>query len=176
MIPSVGAIAAAVGLALVAAVTVQTMRLDGAQKAVLQMKADRAQEVAAAERAKAAAIASVREAEQAISKTIAGALTDERKKTEALADDLRGAAAARDRLRDEARRLAASCGRPRPASPSPAGSGPATEDPGDLLADMLLRMDAHGRELAEYADRTRIAAETCEAFGDSITTKPAPQP
>lgn len=167
----VATVAAAAGLALVAAVTVQTVRLGAAQKTVLRMEAARAAEVAAAERAKSAAITSVREAEQAISKTIAGALTDERKKSEALADDLRGTAAARDRLRDEARRLAASCGRPRPASPAAAASGPAADAPGDLLADMLVRMDAHGRELAEYADRVRIAGETCVASYEALTTQ-----
>jgi len=67
--------------------------------------------------------------------------------------DARAANRAADGLRQRAADLAASC---RAEGDDTAGGA------GDLLADMLSRMEAHGRELAEYADRARIAGQQCD--------------
>ncbi|HDR8930423.1 TPA: DUF2514 family protein [Burkholderia vietnamiensis] len=48
-----------------------------------------------------------------------------------------------------------------------AGSAPAG-DPLDLLADVLGRADQRAGELAEYADRARIAGQQCERDYDAL--------
>ncbi|WP_261537092.1 DUF2514 domain-containing protein [Burkholderia multivorans] len=50
-----------------------------------------------------------------------------------------------------------------------AGS-PAAGDALDLLADVLGRADERAGELAEYADRARIAGQQCERDYDALTT------
>ena len=75
-------------------------------------------------------------------------------KADAARRDARAAGAAADGLRKRAADLAARCS---------AESNDAAGGAGDLLADMLSRMEAHGRELAEYADAARIAGQQCDA-------------
>ena len=73
------------------------------------------------------------------------------------------AVAASGRLRQRADAIAAAC------SPSPTAAGPAASSPGYLLADMLGRMDAAGRELAAIADERGIAGATCERAYKALT-------
>lgn len=107
--------------------------------------------------------------ERTIANTITEALRDERQKTDTLASDLVASAGAADRLRRTVAALAARS-RERPASATAGPASAPTQAPGDVLADMLLRMDAAGRELASYADRARIAGQLCERHADAVTT------
>jgi hypothetical protein len=95
-----------------------------------------------------------------------------------------------DRLRDHVRALAQQCSAPGPAAaardpaapataanPAPARPGPPTPDPGLVLADLLSRMDAAGRELAAVADARGTAGQACQRAYDALTaTKPPPPP
>lgn len=84
------------------------------------------------------------------------------------AADARNAA---DRLRQRAQALAsaASCTAQGPDAPASSASAPA---PGFVLADMLRWIDAAAGELAEYADRSRIAGAACERAYDSVSQQP----
>lgn len=62
------------------------------------------------------------------------------------------------RLRQQLASLQAS------AKTNAAGSCEAASNSVDLLTDMLGRMEQHGRELAEEADRRGIAGAACEAI------------
>lgn len=73
--------------------------------------------------------------------------------------DARAARASADRLRQRAAELAASCSA---SNPAPAASSPAASAPGPVLADMLIRLEEAGREIAEESDRRRIAGIACE--------------
>ncbi|WP_071767363.1 DUF2514 family protein [Burkholderia ubonensis] len=53
--------------------------------------------------------------------------------------------------------------------PTPAAGGPAAGDALDLLADVLGSADQRAGELAEYADRARIAGQQCERDYDTLT-------
>ena len=76
--------------------------------------------------------------------------------------DSAAAGRAADSLRGHVASLAGQCSAP--AASSQAGAGP-----GDVLADMLGRLEAHGRELAAEADRARIAGQLCERAYDALT-------
>ncbi|WP_175908357.1 DUF2514 family protein [Burkholderia sp. BCC1640] len=53
--------------------------------------------------------------------------------------------------------------------PAATAGSPATGDALDLLADVLGRADQRAGELAEYADRARIAGQQCERDYDALT-------
>jgi len=53
--------------------------------------------------------------------------------------------------------------------PASSAGGPAAGDALDLLADVLGRADQRAGELAEYADRARIAGQQCERDYDALT-------
>ena len=80
--------------------------------------------------------------------------------------DARAARSAADRLRVRAAELAASCSA---RDPAPAASSPAASAPGDVLADMSVRLEEAGRELARYADEARIAGQLCERSYRALT-------
>jgi hypothetical protein len=110
--------------------------------------------------------------------------------TAQLAAAHRDAAAARstgDRLRDHVRALAQQCSAPGPATaardpaapataanPATARPGPPTPDPGLVLADLLSRMDAAGRELAAVADARGTAGQACQRAYDALTAPRQP--
>lgn len=96
------------------------------------------------------------------------ALDEAESKSKALAADVAASIAGADRLRDAATRAAGHCARA--AYPAATGSSAPASDAGLLLADVLGRMDARGRELAELADRRGIAGALCEAERDALTT------
>jgi hypothetical protein len=76
--------------------------------------------------------------------------------------DSAAAGRAADSLREHVARVAGRCSAA--ATDSPAGAAP-----GDLLADMLGRLEAAGRELAAEADRARAAGAACERSYDALT-------
>lgn len=80
--------------------------------------------------------------------------------------DARAARASADRLRQRAAELAASCSA---RDTAPAGPGQAASAPGDLLADMLGRIDQAAGELARHADEARIAGQLCERSYRALT-------
>ncbi|VWB98748.1 DUF2514 family protein [Burkholderia lata] len=53
--------------------------------------------------------------------------------------------------------------------PAASAGSPAAGDALDLLADVLGRADQRASELAEYADRARIAGQQCERDYDALT-------
>ncbi|MCM1513266.1 MAG: DUF2514 domain-containing protein [Oxalobacter formigenes] len=56
----------------------------------------------------------------------------------------------------------------RSACPAAAGSGQTTRSAGILLAELFRRADERAGELAEYADRARIAGQACEQAYDAL--------
>lgn len=79
-----------------------------------------------------------------------------------------GAAGAAERLRRRAAAVAAACSRP--ADPAAAGVSPPASSPGDLLADVQQRLVGAARQLADHADASRDAAESCAVRYDALTT------
>lgn len=75
--------------------------------------------------------------------------------------DAAAAGRAADSLRGHVATLAGQCAAPAAGSASGAGAG-------DVLADMLGRLEAAGRELAAEADRARAAGAACERAYDSL--------
>lgn len=100
-------------------------------------------------------------------------LDAEHRARRALEDDVRRADAAAVGLRDRARQLAAAARCPAEGAAVASGSPPAI-GPGDLLADMLERLDVRAGELARYADQARLAGLTCERSYDALTAEKSP--
>lgn len=80
--------------------------------------------------------------------------------------DAIAAAGVADRLRRHAARLAASAGA---CNPSSAAVSPAASAPAVVLADMLGRLEARGRELAAESDRRGIAGTECQRRYQALT-------
>jgi hypothetical protein len=87
----------------------------------------------------------------------------------ALEDDVRHAGAAADGLRAAAAG-AASRSRASACSATASAAQPGG-DPLGLLVDVLGRADKRAGELAEYADRLRVAGIACERSYDALTIK-----
>jgi hypothetical protein len=81
--------------------------------------------------------------------------------------DARDADAASDRLRKQADRLAKSV-RSCPGDTGAASGSQTAAGPAVVLSDVLSRMDARARELAEAYDRSRIAGSACQSAYDAI--------
>ncbi|AWD90809.1 Rz-like spanin [Burkholderia phage vB_BmuP_KL4] len=81
--------------------------------------------------------------------------------------DAAAAASAADGLRKQVATLVE-----RAHHPAAATGSPATSDALDLLADVLGRADEAAGELAEYADRARIAGQQCERDYDALIAQP----
>ncbi|MBR7961266.1 DUF2514 family protein [Burkholderia vietnamiensis] len=119
---------------------------------------------AAAQKAQLGAVSAARAEEQrrtAAQSEIAKDANQQR--TAALADAFAARAAAGS-LQQRVDELVAAARHPAAA----AGSSPAS-DALDLLADVLSRADERAGELAEYADRARIAGQQCERDYDALT-------
>lgn len=71
------------------------------------------------------------------------------------------------RLRNRVAQLAATCGQASGDTGTP-GQGQATRSSGDLLADVFERGDEALREIAQYADRARIAGLACQESYDAL--------
>ena len=88
--------------------------------------------------------------------------------------DAASAGAAGQRLRERASTLAACSG---PAgNPAAVAAGPAASAPGDVLADMLGRLESAGRIVAEFADAAAINGEQCAADYQALRKGPAKAP
>ncbi|WP_261524453.1 DUF2514 domain-containing protein [Burkholderia multivorans] len=80
--------------------------------------------------------------------------------------DAAAAASAADGLRKQVATLIE-----RARHPAATTGSAAAGDALDLLADVLGRVDERSGELAEYADRARIAGQQCERDYDSLTSE-----
>lgn len=80
------------------------------------------------------------------------------------------AAAARDASQRLRERFKATAARACPAAPVAEGSPPAAEA-GLVLADVFGVLQDHAGQVAEYADRARIAGEACERAYQSLTAE-----
>ncbi|MDI9684323.1 DUF2514 family protein [Burkholderia cenocepacia] len=123
---------------------------------------------AAAQRAQIVAVSAVRAEEQrrtAAQTEIANDANQQR--TAALADAFAARAAAGS-LQQRVDQLVAA------RHPAVAAGSPATGDALDLLADVLGRIDQRAGDLAEYADRARIAGQQCERDYDALSNQSAP--
>lgn len=179
-----GVIAGLIGLA-----GVQTWRLHRAQLDLADMRTEQqahrrqAAEALAIAHAEARRIqANHRAIEQAWIRKhqeIAREAEDQARRTAAAAD---GARIAGDGLRHRAAQLAASepstC--PAPKDPVAAPGGPTANHPAAVLADVLGRLEAAGRELAAVADARGRTGAACEQayealLADSVLPKSATQ-
>ncbi|WP_175920404.1 DUF2514 family protein [Burkholderia pyrrocinia] len=118
---------------------------------------------AAAQKAQVAAVIAARAEEQrrtAAQQEIAKDANQQR--TAALADAFAARAAAGS-LQQRVNELVGAARHPTPAAGSPAAG-----DALDLLADVLGRADQRAGDLAEYADRARIAGKQCERDYDAL--------
>ncbi|MBY4725197.1 MULTISPECIES: DUF2514 family protein [Burkholderia] len=120
---------------------------------------------AAAQKAQLAAVDAARTEEQrrtAAQSEIAKDANQQR--TAALADAFAARAAAGS-LQQRVDQLVAAA-----RYPAAAAGSPAAGDALDLLADVLGRADQRAGDLAEYADRARIAGQQCERDYDALIT------
>lgn len=143
---------------------VQGWRMSGQ---VQQLRADQAKEREGQATALAAASETARAEEQrrtAEQRGIANAAAKERDQAQA---DARIAGAVAEQLRERVAQLASvartAC------DPATSGGGSAAGDPLDVLTDVLGRADARAGELAEFADRARIAGRACERAYDALS-------
>ncbi|RQT71928.1 DUF2514 family protein [Burkholderia cepacia] len=120
--------------------------------------------VVAAQKAQFDAVAAARAEEQrrtAAQQEIANDANQQR--TAALADAFAARAAAGS-LQQRVDQLVAAA-----RHPAASAGGPATGGALDLLANVLGRADQRAGDLAEYADRARIAGQQCERYYDALT-------
>ncbi|MBU9417140.1 DUF2514 domain-containing protein [Burkholderia multivorans] len=125
---------------------------------------------AAAQKAQLAAVDAARTEEQrrtAAQQEVADNAAQERDQARA---DAAAAASAADGLRQQVAVLVE-----RARHPATSAGSPAAGDALDLLADVLSRVDERAGELAEYADRARIAGQQCERDYDALIASKTPQ-
>ncbi|WP_312800029.1 DUF2514 domain-containing protein [Pseudomonas sp.] len=108
-----------------------------------------------------------RETEQRRQAEIESIRADAQKQIQNAQADARDADLASERLRKQADRLAQSV-RSCPSDTGTADGGKTAPSPAMVLSDVLGRMDARARELAEAYDRSRIAGSACAAAYDAI--------
>lgn len=156
------------GLALaIGAATVQTLRLHSSEIALAAEKLARQTDSTLAAQATANAVSAALAKYQARTREIqeiADAATAQSARDR---EDAAAAGRAAVGLRQRAAALAASCGAAGRDPAAPSGS-PATSSPGDLLADVLGRLDAAGRQLATVADERGTAGLACERSADAL--------
>ncbi|MBR8234265.1 MULTISPECIES: DUF2514 family protein [Burkholderia] len=95
-----------------------------------------------------------------------GIANDAAKERDKARADAVAAGGAADGLRKQVAALIADARRAGAATGSPATGGAL-----DLLADLFGRADQRAGELAEYADRARIAGQQCERDYDALTAQ-----
>jgi hypothetical protein len=168
MIPPTIYVKAAVVLALLAAIGVQTLRADHFERDVAEVKAawsaDRAQ---AAERAQKAE-ADARAKEQLWIKQQKERDDANDLKLQSLRADATLADAAAGRLQQRVAALVAAA-RQAATSPGPVQSGPPATDPAGMLANVLGRCIERVRLLATVADERGAAGSLCERQYDEVT-------
>lgn len=97
------------------------------------------------------------------------AKNESKKMADRATSDAANARAASVRLRERIDKLVADAKRDYPAL---ADGGPTTGTSVDMLAYMLGRVGEAAEQLAEYADRARIAGLTCERIHDGLSSAP----
>lgn len=134
---------------------------------VLKGRADLAQLRADVATAQAAAEKRERDKEAQRAADVQEVASHAQSQIDSLAADLADSRGVADGLRaavDSARRRAC------PSAPAAgSGSGQSGADPIGVLADVFTRADKRAGELAEYADRLRIAGTACEHAYDAMT-------
>lgn len=161
--------ASAVVLAgLLAALAVQTARVQHAKTEIQAERAGRAQDKAAAAMAAASAVMAERAKEQGRYAEIRETADDAQAKAARARADALAAARGRDRLQQYATELAARCGGAGGDTQAAEG-GPPAAGPGLVLAELLRRSAERSGQLAEYADQARIAGQACERAYDALT-------
>lgn len=160
----------AIGVAfagLAGALGVQTLRVSGLKTDIAQLETDHAK---AQLRAADAALALSEEHRATERRRVA----NQRKAQDDSAQKLAAARAARDAATAAAGRVSARVDalvaaiRSAAGNPAPAPGSTATEDPLDLLADVLRRADARAGLLADEADRRGAAGALCERLYDGL--------
>lgn len=143
---------------------VQTWRLHHAKLAVVELEVQmQAERTRAAESARQAE-ANYRAIESAWVRRHQEIAHEAEQNARRVATAAAAGAVAGDGLRHRATQLAARC--PAPESAAPADPGPTAANPGAVLADVLGRLEAAGRELAAVADARGVAGQACErAYG-----------
>lgn len=136
---------------------------------VAELKHDAADQRAAAVEARMLADRAQRAEEQRRAAAVAKESTDAQTRIASLEDDLRDATGAADSLRAAAAGAAVRS-RAR-ACASLASPGQPDSDPIGVLVDVLGRADQRAGELAEFADRLRIAGLACERSYEALTAK-----
>jgi hypothetical protein len=180
MVPSGSALLWIGGIALASSIAfggVQTVRLANARTALATEKRDRADDLAKLQAAAREQADRFRATEHDWQELQRENELMARKARDLASLDAAAAGAAGGRLHDRAAALAAACRGPARGAAAVA-AGPAASAPGDLLADVLGRLDAAGRLVAAYADTAAINGEQCAADYQTLrrTTSPTKDP
>lgn len=160
-----GYAAAALAGALVAGAAAWTAQGWRADAKLARVEAAQARQRDEQAQAALAAVEAARTEERRRLAAMENARDDAQKQAAAAAADAAGARTERDRLRARADALARAAVRRDPTS---ASGGQTGGDAVDLLAYMLGRASDRAAELAEVADRARVAGLTCERIYDSL--------
>jgi len=134
---------------------------------IAELKEDAAEKHAADLETRLLADRAQRTEEQRRVAAVAKEAQDAQAKIASLEDSLRLARTASDGVRDAAAGAAIRA-RAQSCAPKP-GPGQSGADTLDLLVDVLGRADGRAGELAEYADRLRIAGVACERSYETLT-------
>lgn len=152
-----------------AALGSQTLRLEAAASQTealrAQLQAEHSRQLAAINQAAAerAAMAAAR------GKTMQEARDAEQIARQAAQADARAARATADGLRQRVAELASAAGGGAcPGDPRATERGAAAAGAGDLLAELLGRLDQAAGELAEYADQARVSGQLCERSYEAL--------
>ncbi|MBR8135160.1 DUF2514 family protein [Burkholderia cenocepacia] len=121
---------------------------------------------AAAQKAQLDAVAAARTEEQRRTAAQSEIANDANQQLTAALADAFAARAAAGSLQQRVDELVAAA-----RHPAAAAGSPATGDALDLLADVLGRANQRAGELAEYADRVRIAGQQCERDYDALSNQ-----
>nr|WP_233869180.1 DUF2514 family protein [Paraburkholderia adhaesiva] len=127
----------------------------------------RAAEQAIAQKARADAVEVARAEEKRRTDAQTVIANDAKQQRDTARADAVAAASAANGLRNRVAELVASARHPATSS-----GGATTGDALDLLADVLSRADETAGELADYADRARIAGQQCERSYDALIAAP----
>lgn len=155
---------------LLAAVGAQQIRVDRAQAETAAVRSTLAGERATAALATAAGQKKARDEENRREAEKQEVIRHAQEQTALAAADAADARRAAAGLRQQVATLVAASRRPA-ADPGAAAGGTPTDAALDLLADVLSRADDRAGELAEEADRRRVAGLACERAYDSLTVR-----
>lgn len=150
-------------------VQAELAREQGARR-VAQVGRERERERAQGAEAAASATQRARDEEQRRAGALRETIDRAHQDLAAARADANAARAAGERLRQRAAAVAAACRRSAAGDPAPADGGPPAADAGLVLADVLGRMEARGRELAELAGQRGAA---CERLYDAVSAGPS---